>query len=182
MLGSSDPHGLQLNDDRAPRARRRPTLHVGRHLEEEAERLRVRPLPRLNVAPATDEKPPPPAPSPLLHPDACFAASRASAAACSFTTTYLRMLPGSPISGCSGVAARSSYAFARWAVGEEAVTAHGLLLHAWVFRPAWFTAQRRSCPARPSSTDSSRWSPPRGRGRALARSAFTTAQRCTCHR
>eukprot|EP00966_Prymnesium_polylepis_P102959 2384850-Prymnesium_polylepis.2 len=64
MLGSSDPHGLQLNDDRAPRARRRPTLHVGRHLEEEAERLRVRPLPRLNVAPATDEKPPPPPPPP----------------------------------------------------------------------------------------------------------------------
>ena len=61
ILGSSDPHGLQLNDDRAPLPRRKPTYNVGRHLEADDACLRRRPLPQFNIATATDAKPPPPA-------------------------------------------------------------------------------------------------------------------------
>ena len=64
VVGSNDPHGLQLNDDRAPLPRRRPSFHVGRHLEEDDVRVRRRPLPRLNTATPSAAKPPPPPPPP----------------------------------------------------------------------------------------------------------------------
>ena len=52
-VGSSDPHGLKLDDDRAPRVPLRPTYSVGKHLEASDAELCSRALPELNSAAAT---------------------------------------------------------------------------------------------------------------------------------
>ena len=62
MMGSSDPHGLRLEDDRAPACAKRPAFAIAAHLPAEAKELATRPLPMLNRAEATEPIPPPPAP------------------------------------------------------------------------------------------------------------------------
>ena len=62
VMGSSDPHGLRLEDDRAPACAKRPAFAIAAHLPAEAKELATRPLPMLNRAEATEPIPPPPAP------------------------------------------------------------------------------------------------------------------------
>ena len=62
MMGSSDPHGLRLEDDRAPACAKRPAFAIAAHLPAEAKELATRQLPMLNRAEATEPIPPPPAP------------------------------------------------------------------------------------------------------------------------
>ena len=50
VMGSSDPHGLQLDDDRAPSCAKRPAFAIATHLPAEAQELAARPLPVLNKA------------------------------------------------------------------------------------------------------------------------------------
>ena len=58
-LGSADPHGLRLDDDRAAGCSRQPTFNVRAHSAAGRDELCGRPLPQLNRAEATTPKPPP---------------------------------------------------------------------------------------------------------------------------
>ena len=62
-VGSSDPHMLRLDDDKAPRSRKAPTFSMTMHEAASKEELLGRPLPVLN-APATTEAAAPPFPQP----------------------------------------------------------------------------------------------------------------------
>jgi hypothetical protein len=62
-LGSADPHGLQLDDDRAASCSRQPAFNVRAHSAAGRDELCGRTLPRLNQAKATAPKPPPAAPA-----------------------------------------------------------------------------------------------------------------------
>ena len=62
VMGSSDPHGLQLDDDRAPSCAKRPAFAIATHLPAEAQELAARPLPVLNKAEKMEPLLPPPAP------------------------------------------------------------------------------------------------------------------------
>ena len=42
VMGSSDPHGLQLDDDRAPSCAKRPAFAIATHLPAEAQELAIR--------------------------------------------------------------------------------------------------------------------------------------------
>ena len=66
VMGSCDPHGLQLDDDRAPTCARRPAFAIATHLPADAQELAGRPLPPLNQAEEMEPLPPPSAlpPSP----------------------------------------------------------------------------------------------------------------------
>ena len=58
-MGSSDPHGLRLDDDRAPTARKRPTFALGAHDGADALELSRRPVARFNTPEQTTAEPPP---------------------------------------------------------------------------------------------------------------------------
>jgi hypothetical protein len=69
VMGSCDPHGLQLDDDRAPTCARRPAFAIATHLPADAQELAGRPLPPLNQAEEMEQLPPPSAlpPSPPCY-------------------------------------------------------------------------------------------------------------------
>ena len=48
-MGSADPHGLELNDDRVVRSRRAPTFALAAHRAASREELLGRPVAALNV-------------------------------------------------------------------------------------------------------------------------------------
>ena len=53
-MGSADPHGLHLDDDKVPRHRRAPTFSLRAHAPASREELRARPVARLNAAEPTE--------------------------------------------------------------------------------------------------------------------------------
>jgi hypothetical protein len=67
-VGSADPHGLRLDDDRVPRSRRAPTFSLSAHAPASVDELLERPIAAMNVPPRTvprqetqgDELGPPP--------------------------------------------------------------------------------------------------------------------------
>jgi hypothetical protein len=56
-VGSADPHGLCLDDDRVPRSRRAPTFSVSAHEPASTEELLERPVAPMNVPPRTELQP-----------------------------------------------------------------------------------------------------------------------------
>ena len=68
-VGTPDPHGLELNDDKVRQSRRRPTFSVNAHRPASQAELEVRPVAALNVPEATEPLPPPelpPADAPII--------------------------------------------------------------------------------------------------------------------
>ena len=58
-MGSEDPHGLSLDDDRAPNSKKATPFNVAGHLGEAGPDLATSPLPVFNAAPSTEPLDPP---------------------------------------------------------------------------------------------------------------------------
>ena len=91
VMGSSDPHGLQLDDDKAPSCAKRPAFAIASHLPAESTELATRPLPLLNQAEETEPLPPPPA-LPISPPHVDRVNQVVTPAGLSLVRTWLRRL------------------------------------------------------------------------------------------